>query len=52
MELKRTLSVLSLFVLGVVAEDDHGESVINLVKDSFDVDIVKKPHFVMFFAPW
>ena len=49
---KRTIVLLAIFVLGTVAEDDHGKDVVNLVKDSFDEDVAKTPHLVMFFAPW
>merc|ERR1711981_730579 len=48
----RTIFLLGIFVLGTVAEDDHGKDVVNLVKDSFDEDVAKMPHLVMFFAPW
>lgn len=39
--------------MGVIADDeDHGKDVITLVKDTFDADVAKMPHLVMFFAPW
>ena len=49
---KFTIFVLSVLVVGTIADDDHGKDVVNLVKDSFDTDVAKKPSFVMFFAPW
>jgi len=49
---KFTIFVLSILVVGTIADDDHGKDVVNLVKDSFDTDVAKKPSFVMFFAPW
>ena len=30
----------------------HGKDVVNLTKDTFDTDVAKLPHFVMFFTPW
>ena len=47
-----TIFVLSIFVLGAIADDEHGKDVVNLVKDSFDTEVGKKPTLVMFFAPW
>ena len=47
-----TVFILSIFVLGTIADDDHGKDVVNLVKDSFDTEVGKKPTLVMFFAPW
>jgi len=44
--------VLSVLVLGAIADDDYGKDVVNLVKDKFDTEVSKKPHFIMFFAPW
>jgi len=49
---KPTIFVLITLVLGVIADDDHGEDVVTLEKDSFDAEVGKKPHLVMFFAPW
>ena len=55
MRLKPTSFLLPIFALGTVAKDDvawkHGKDVVNLTKDSFEVDITKKPHFVMYFEP-
>ena len=49
---KFVVLALSISALGVIADDDHGKDVVNLVKDSFDTEVGKKPSFVMFFAPW
>ena len=49
---KFVVFALSISALGVIADDDHGKDVVNLVKDSFDTEVGKKPSFVMFFAPW
>lgn len=49
---KTAILFLSVLVLGAIADDEHGKDVVNLVKDSFDADVGKKPHLVMFFAPW
>lgn len=32
--------------------DDHAEASINFKEDTFAEQVAKKPHFVMFFAPW
>lgn len=39
-------------VVEAVAVDNHGREVVKLVKDSFEEDVAKMPHFVMFFVPW
>ena len=49
---KPIIFVLSVLVLGAIADDDHGKDVVNLVKDTFDTEVAKKPHLIMFFAPW
>jgi hypothetical protein len=49
---KTAILLLSVLVLGAIADDEHGKDVVDLVKDSFDADVGKKPHLVMFFAPW
>ena len=49
---KPIIFLLSLLVLGTIADDDHGKDVVNLVKDTFDTEVAKKPHYIMFFAPW
>jgi len=49
---KPIIFLLSLLVLGAIADDDHGKDVVNLVKDTFDTEVAKKPHYIMFFAPW
>ena len=46
-------SILVFFLIAVsVAGDSHGENVIQYTEDTFTEEITKKPHFVMFFAPW
>lgn len=37
---------------GVRGDDDHAEASINFKEDTFAEQVAKKPHFVMFFAPW
>ena len=49
---KTSIFLLSVLVLGAIADDEHGKDVVTLSKDTFDADVGKKPHFVMFFAPW
>ncbi len=50
--MKLTISViLAVFALCSADEDDHGHSPL-LTGDTFDGEIAKEPHFVMFFAPW
>ena len=34
------------------ADDDHGKTAPLYTKDNFNEEVAKKPHFVMFFAPW
>ena len=36
----------------VIADDDHASTAINFSEDSFAAQVPKKPHLVMFFAPW
>jgi len=50
--LKSTIFLLIALVLQVIADDDHGKDVVNLEKDTFEKEVGKKPHLVMFFAPW
>jgi len=50
--IKTSIFLLSVLVLGAIADDEHGKDVVTLSKDTFDADVGKKPHFVMFFAPW
>ena len=52
MELKRTVFLLGIFVFGTIAKDDDGKVVVILAKDSFDEDVAKMPHFVMFNGRW
>ena len=49
---KSTIFLLIALVLQVIADDDHGKDVVNLEKDTFEKEVGKKPHLVMFFAPW
>lgn len=37
---------------GVKGDDDHAEASINFKEDTFAEQVAKKPHLVMFFAPW
>ena len=51
---KPIIFVLSILVVGAVADDidDVMKDVVNLVDDTFYTELAKKPHFVLFFAPW
>ena len=55
MDCKSTISVLGLFVFGTAAQDDtaweNSKDVVNLSQDTFDQEVAKRPHFVMFYAP-
>ncbi|XP_064105135.1 thioredoxin domain-containing protein 5-like [Macrobrachium nipponense] len=45
------LFCFSLFVAGLSA-DEHGDNTVSFTSDTFVESVPKKPHFVMFFAPW
>ena len=51
---KPVIFVLSILVVGAVADDtnDVMNDVVNLVEDTFNTELDKKPHFVLFSAPW
>lgn len=46
------LLVVGLNAALLRADDDHAEASINFKEDTFADQVPKKPHFVMFFAPW
>ena len=52
MSFKHTILLLGIIISGTFAEGSDGKDVVNLVKDSFDSEVAKMPHFVMFFVPW
>ena len=39
---------MGIFIVRTAANDDYGTDVVNLVKDTFDKDVAKLPHLVMF----
>ena len=51
---KPIIFVLSILVVGAVADDIHDvmKDVVSLDGDTFYTEVAKKPHFVLFFAPW
>ncbi len=44
--------VILALASSVRADDDHGEAAIDFTEETFNEQVAKKPHFVMFFAPW
>ena len=52
MKLKRTIFLLGILVWETIADNNHTKDVVILKKDSFDRQVAKMPHFVMFCVPW
>ena len=52
MKLHVAIFLLTIIVLRTAAKDEFGNDVVNLEKDSFDKELAKLPHFVLFFVPW
>ena len=52
MEVLSVVLYLACAFTFVIGESDHGNYAVTLTEDDFTEAVDKKPHFVMFFAPW
>ena len=51
--MKTVIFCVSLAFFGVVlCDEDHGSNAFSYTDENFADEVTKKPHFVMFFAPW
>ena len=52
MDLKQSILLLVIFVLGKLVDDTYGKDAVELVTNSFDRNVAIMPHFVLFCVPW